>query len=192
MKVFLHTLMKIRIIGDLGEFECDPARFLELEPDYIGLPAGVTARYWSEENAYFEGGVEYDGHECGAYCDRVLNYTQYPEIFADVRMSKALLNSSDPLDVISFTASLQDEQGVIVPLKYDWHIKLTHDIEGDIDRIMLSFDAGTCAVDYALKDGLPLGSWKIDEEKFTLVEFGGILWRVRLVSPVEFVVYRTL
>ena len=192
MKLFLHTSTKVRIIGETGQFECPPARFAELEPDYVGLPVGATVRYWSPDSAYFEGGLDYDDHDCGMYCDRVTTYTLSPEIYVDVQLSKHELCAGDSDDSITFTATLQDAEGNIIPLDYAWHIRLTHEVEGDVDRVLMTFSQGICSEVYTFTSGLPLGTWRLDDEKFDLVDVQGVLYTVRLINPVEFVVYRTL
>lgn len=192
MKLFLHTLTKIRLVGDAGEFECTPSRFAELEPEYVGLPVGASVRYWTEESAYLVGLSEYDGHNCGIYCDRIETYTVHPEIYADVQLSKTELCANDANDSMTFTATLQDAEGQTLPIDYAWHIKLTHEEQGDVDRILMTFERGVCSAVYTFTRGIPLGTWTIDEEKFDLVDMYGVLYNVRLVNPVEFVVYRTL
>jgi len=192
MKYFLHTQTRIRLVNGDQELECTPERFAELEPDYPGLPEGATSRYWTQERAYFDGGVMYDGHNCGQYCDKVGAYTQYPVIYANVQLSKTTINACDTQDTITFTASLQDAEAVIMSITYDWLVRLTHETEGDVDRVLLDFVDGVCSKGYTFFPMNPLGTWFLDETKFDLVSYGGTLYEVRLVSPVEFVAYRSL
>jgi len=187
MQFFLHSDTRIRIVNGELEFECTPERFAELETEYPGLPEGGNARYWTPEQAYFEGDVVYDGHECGVYCERVAAYTQYPVIYADVQLSKSSICACDALDSIQFTATLQ-----ATPIDYDWFVRLTHESSGDVDRILMQFQGGACSQTYTFLAGNPLGTWFLDESKFDVVEFGGQLYQVRLVSPVQFVAYRNL
>lgn len=191
MKYFLHTENRIRIVHDLQEFECEPDRFAELEPDYPGMPEGVTVRYWTPERAYFEGGGEYDAHDCGQYCERVASYTQYPAIFADVTLSKTSICACAP-DSITFTAVLKDADGVTLPINYNWFVRLTHEAEGDVDRVLLDFVNGVCAKDYTFLVGNPLGTWYLDESKFDKVTFDGVTYEIHLTAPIEFVAYRQL
>jgi hypothetical protein len=191
MKFFLHTYSRVRIVYDDHEFECTPERFVALEPEYPGLLGGV-ARYWTPEKAFLEGLPAYDGHDCGQYCDKVSQYTQYPVIYADVSLSKNSICGSDLNDSIQFSASLQDSQGTIIPIDYLWNIRLTHEEAGDIDRIQLQFLQGMCSASYTFSQHLPFGSWFLDEQKFDLVDVVQTFYQVRLVRPVEFVVYRSL
>jgi len=191
MKYFLHAVQQIRIIWNDQEFNCTPERFQELEPEYPGLPEGIESRYWTPENAFFDNGT-YDGHDCEPYCDAIAAYTQYPEIYADVTLSKTYICAGDPQDFIQFSALLKDASGNIVPITYNWFVRLTHESQNDVDRILLDFTEGTCSKSYTFLPGNPLGTWFLDESKFDLVEYGGNTYQVRLSSPVEFVVYREL
>ena len=103
MKFFLHTSEKVRIINEPDEFSCSPADFLTLEPEYIGLPEGMTSRYWTSERSFVSDGVTqipdttFDG---GIYCDKVTQYQgQLPTIYAHVVLSKQeLCMNADPGD----------------------------------------------------------------------------------------------
>lgn len=192
MQFFLHKTDRVRIVLDEHEFECTPERFAELEPDYPGLPDGATTRYWTPGIQFFEGGITYDAHDCGQYCQKVSEYAEYPVIFARVTISKEEICGCDPNDSIAFTASLEDAEGNILPLDYSWFVRLTHEEEGDIDRVLLDFQLGQCSKTYRFLEGNPLGEWFLDESKFNLVTFGGQQYQVKLINPVRFTAYREL
>jgi hypothetical protein len=189
MKYFLHTDTRIRIVHDALEFECTPERFQQLEPTYPGKGA-ATVRYWTPGRAYLEGIAEYDGHDCSGYCDNIPSYTECPVIMVNVSLSKTALELNAAGDSITFTVSLEDEQGNILPIDHTWFIRLTHESQGDVDRLKLDFVQGQCSSLYRYYDNLPLGTWLIDESKFDTFEQGGITYQFKLVTPVSFVVYR--
>lgn len=71
MKLFLHTITKVRIVnGDL-EWQGTPAAFLVLEPEYPGLPFGATVRYQTDDVQYYEDGDgrHTDTVNCLGYCE---------------------------------------------------------------------------------------------------------------------------
>lgn len=88
--------------------------------------------------------------------------------------------------------SIKDAEGNTLPIDYAWYIRLTHEEEGDVDRTLMTFNQGVCSEVYTFASGLPLGTWILDEEKFDMVDIQGVSYKVRLVNPVKFVVYRTL
>lgn len=191
MKYFLHTLDHIRIINGHTEWNGTPERFQVLEPEYPGLPEGIESRYWTPERAFFADG-SYDGHNCEPYCNKVSEYTAYPEIYADVTLSQDTLCVSDPNDSITFSATLKDANSSIIPLDYEWIIRLTHEQQGDIDHIRLIFTQGSCSAVYTALDLLHMGTYILDENKFDLVDLNGTLYKIVLTNPVTFTIYRTL
>ena len=82
--------------------------------------------------------------------------------------------------------------GTVIPIDYSWFIRLTHEAEGDVDRVLLDFVAGECSKVYTFLPGNPLGEWHLDESKFDTVTVGGQSYQVKLVNPIEFVAYREL
>lgn len=204
MKLFLHTPTKIRIIGGDLEWSGTPAEFQLLEPDYPGLPiltnAPAAVRYQSPELKYIE---DTDGNrhpdlivDALPYCDKIAIYTVAPPaIYVAATLSKNLLCSNDPNDAIVFTAALRtgpEPDAPLLPISATWPIMLRQKNGLAMDNILITFTNGTFAGEYTYTNSLPLGEWRIDEQDFAPVEFGGQTYQVRLSNPINFTIYRNL
>jgi len=111
MRLFLHTLSKIRIINGDQEWAGTPDAFAALEPGYPGLPlltqSPALVRYWTPEWSYVEaanGQKHPNTVDCAVFCDNVATYpgatTPTPPeddgFFLDV---DTVLYECDPTDV---------------------------------------------------------------------------------------------
>ena len=197
MKFFLQNLIRVRLATDELSFECSPARFHELEPEYPVLAEGRILRYWTQECSY-----EVDGAgarypcmvDCGPYVDKLATYTDYPVIYAHVSLSKTTLCiNSDPVDSITFECHIKpsmDPEDDDLPVTQDWIIRLTHEDGLKFDGFHANFVNGACSKIYTYKDGLPLGDWYADESLFNLVEVGEQVYKIVLAQPVRYTLYR--
>jgi hypothetical protein len=196
MKFFLHE-NSIRIINGALDLTFTPQEFSLLEPTYPALPSGIQTRYWTPERAYISGGESLlpIDHDCEPYVNAVQNYIA-PAIWAHVSLSKTTLCiNSDPADFITFDATLRalpDPESLVLPINYAWNLKL-RDENGMIEDTFHSiFVNGAFAGLYSYKEGLPLGRHHLAEADFDRVTVGNLTYAVKLVSPVEFVIYRNL
>jgi len=139
MRLFLHTLSRIRIIsGDL-DFECTPDQFQALEPDYPGLPtltqAPAVCRYWTPEWSYVEdsNGVKHPNtHDCAAYCDKIAEYAPLLPVLTvslsitggDGRDVPGIVRGVSGQDSLAVTGDIRDAAGTLVPLSYSWRITI--------------------------------------------------------------------
>lgn len=196
MKLFLHTLQRIRIInGDL-EWNGTPAEFQALEPLYAGLAEGVTARYHTPDLRYYEDatGLHTDPLNCLNYCDQVSSYLITNCVWVHVDLSAATLDVDDPQATIQFEAHIKpttDPAGPDLPVYESWIIRPWHEA-GERDALLFTFLNGACVDSYTYREGVPLGDWYIREEDFNPITVGGSTYRVRLAAQVKFTLYREL
>lgn len=187
IKLFLHTVEKIRIINESQDFSCTPEEFQGLEPDYAGAPD----IYWTP--AFH---TPNDAPDCSAYVERIASYIQqFPVIYAHVSLSKTLLNVDLPGDAIQFTARLKadiDPASPTLPVEQNWVLRLSHENGLNFDAFWAEFTSGECQKSYTYRTGTPLGKWFVNENIFDKVTVGGATYQVRLAAPVEFAVYREL
>jgi hypothetical protein len=196
MKFFLHE-NSIRIINGVLDLTFTPQEFSVLEPTYPALPSGIQTRYWTPEHSYISDGESYltIDHDCEPYVNNVQNYIT-PAIWAHVSLSKdTLCINSDPADFITFDATLRalpDPESLVLPINYAWNLKL-RDENGMIEDTFHSiFVNGAFAGLYSYKEGLSLGRYHLAEADFDRVTVGNLTYAVKLVSPVEFTIYRNL
>lgn len=203
MKLFLHTLSRIRIINGDQEFECTPDEFQALEPDYPGLPvltqSPAVTRYCTPEWSYVEdanGQKHTNTVDCLPYCDKIAGYTvERPAIWVHCDLSKPLLCASDPADTIPFTIDMRtgpDAADPLFPISETWPIALRQKNGLAMDNILLSFVNGHASGNYTYDQSLPLGEWYIDAQDFALVPVGETIFEVKLAHDVRFTVYRNL
>ena len=197
MKFFRHNTSNVRIIHNSEEFSCTPEQFQALEPDYPGLPDGATLRYQTLEQQYILGAggqKQPDTIDALPYCDRIPLYTvPEPAFYAHVALSKHVLSIDN--DSLTFSAALRlgpAADALLLPMTTAWPIMIRQKNGLAFDNIMIAFIDGQCAYTYTYKDGLPLGEWYIDEQDFSLVEYEGQTYRVKLAAPVHFTIYRML
>jgi hypothetical protein len=79
---FLHTVTpdRIRILNSSAdEWQGTLAEFLALEPEYPGLPSGMTTRYQTQDRQYVTDGNIYNSDPFNAlqYCSNLGNYPEY-------------------------------------------------------------------------------------------------------------------
>lgn len=202
MKLFLHTLTRIRIIsGDL-EWNGTPAEFQAMEPAYPGLPvltqAPANCRSQTPELKYVEdtAGTRHPDLTFDAlpYCDKIGQYAPGLCIYVHVQMSATQINVDDSQATIEFTAQFRPTDNpadAILPVTAGWLIKLRHE-SGQTDLFQVNFVAGECTYTYRYRDGLPLGDWSLAEADFGTVTVGDQDYKVKLAVPVRFAVYRLL
>jgi hypothetical protein len=196
MKFFLHE-NSIRIINGALDLTFTPQEFALLEPNYPALPAGIQTRYWTPERSYLSDGASYFplDHACAGYVENAANY-QAPAIWAHVTLSKnTLCINSDPADFITFDATLRLAPGpesLQLPVNNAWNLKL-RDENGLIqDTFHSIFVNGAFSGLYSYKEGLPLGRYHLEDADFDRVTVGVFTYAVKLVTPVEFTIYRNL
>lgn len=196
MKFFLHE-NSVRIINGAVDVTYTPQEFGMLELAYPALPEGMTTRYWTPERSYLSNGSQRLplDHDCEQYVNNAPNYVT-PAIWAHVSLSKTTLCiNSDPADFITFDATLRvspEPASLVLPVNYTWNLKL-RDENGLIqDTFHSIFVNGAFAGLYSYKEGLPLGRYHLEEADFDRVTVGSLTYTVKLVSPVEFVIYRNL
>jgi hypothetical protein len=203
MKLFLHTLSRIRIMHGDQEFVCTPDQFQALEPDYPGLPtlthAPAVTRYQTAEWKYVEdsqGRKQADMFDALPYCDKIADYdVSPPAIWVHPTQGKTLLCAGDPEDVIPFTISLRTGPTLDdppVPLTAMFPIMLRQKNGLAMDNILVSFVDGQASGNYTHNPALPLGEWYIDEVDFDRLMIEGVDHVVKLVAPVRFTAYRVL
>lgn len=204
MKLFLHTLQRVRILnGDL-EWTGTPAEFLTLEPDYPGLPTLSTApavlRYCTPEWSYVEdsnGTKHTNTFDCLPYCAKIADYlgAEPATIYAHVTLAKAILCANAPDgDSIPYAIDIRegpDDADPLVPHDGIWPIPLRQANGLAMDNILVSFSGGQAIGNYTHYAGLPLGQWYIDDADFARVLVEGEEKAVKLAQPVRFTVYRS-
>lgn len=201
MKLFLHTMTRVRIIsGDL-EWSGSPADFLALEPAYPGLPtltqAPAAVRYQTPELKYLEdtaGQRHPDLFDALPYCDKIGTYTPGLCVYVQVTMSATTLNVDDTQAEIEFEAHFKaapDPEAPDLPVTATWLIKLRHE-SGQTDVFEAAFLNGVCAYTYTYRAGSPLGDWSLAEADFAKVPIGEQTYTVKLITPVKFTLYRLL
>ncbi len=197
MKLFLHSLERLRIINEPLEWAGTVQEFQALEPAYPGLPDGATIRYQTPDLQYYEdsSGRHADPVDCLPYCEQVAAYLNGGCIYTHVSLSKTLLNIDDTTDQIDWEAHLKpssDPTSADLPVSASWPIKLRHANGVDVDLIYITFFEGACAYTYRYREGLPMGDWMINEEDFGKIEVQGQSYTVRLAQPVQFALFRML
>lgn len=196
MKLFLHTLTKIRIINGDREWQGTPAEFQAREPQYPGLPAGATVRYQTPDLQYYEdaSGRRPDTLDCLIYCDQIQNYLVSGCVWVHVFLSAITLNIDDPQAIIEFSAHIKatsDPNGPDLPVSQSWIIRPWHE-QSERDALLIEFVNGACTYPYTYHAGLPLGDWFIREEDFLPITVGSDTYRVALAQSVKFTLYRIL
>jgi len=198
MRLFLHTPEKIRIINDAvspSEFECAPAQWAFLEPDYPALPDGATGRYWTPERQYATDGLHEiaDTFDGSVYCDQVAGYTP-PCIWADIAVSQDRVRIDDADDHIDFSAALKDDSGAIIPVDQSWIIRLRDAAQDEVDAFEVAFTQGqTGSLAYRPHATIPPGRIHVDDADFHPVDVPGLgMYDVKLLTPVELTIYRQL
>lgn len=197
MKLFLHTMTRVRIInGDL-EWSGTPAEFQALESQYPGLPAGSTMRSQTPDLAYYEdsaGELHADTLNCLVYCDQVNTYLVTNCVWVHVALSAPTLDVDDPQAVIQFEAHIKPTNDISspdLPVYESWIIRPWHEA-GERDALLFTFTNGACVDSYTYREGVPLGDWYIREEDFNPITVGGSTYRVKLANVVKFTLYRDL
>jgi hypothetical protein len=196
MKLFLHTLTQVRIINEPLEWSGTPAEFQALEPTYAGLPSGASVRYQTPDLQYYEdnAGRHDDPLNCLGYCDQVSSYLVSGCVYVHVSLSAAALDVDDPQAAIQFDAHLKmtdNPSDPDLPVSQSWIIRPWHEA-GDRDALLFAFVNGACSDAYTYREGIPLGDWWIREEDFNPIAVGGATYRVKLVHPVKYTLYREL
>lgn len=203
MKLFLHTMQRVRIMNGEQEWTGTPDEFQQCEPDYPGLPvltqAPAVTRYQTPEWKYIEdsmGKKHADTIDCLGYCDNIAAYVlEPPALWVHADLTKALLCASDPSDTIPFAIAMRmgpDAADPLAPISATWPIALRQKNGLAMDNILLTFVDGQASGAYTYDDSLPLGEWYIDEQDFAAVPFGDRTYVVKLAHDVRFTVYRNL
>lgn len=202
MKLFLHSLSKIRIINGDQEWTGTPGEFQALEPTYPGLPiltqAPAVCRYQSPEIKYIEdsqGTRHADLFDALPYCDRLGQYAPGLSIWVHVQISATALCADDPAATIQAAAHFRqtdDPASPLLPITAGWLIKLRHESGAAVDLFQVNFVNGEMAFVYTFRPGLPIGDWYLNEADFGSVTVNGQEYKVRLAAPVRFAVYRLL
>lgn len=116
-------------------------------------------------------------------------------IYAHVLLTKTLLVSNDPDDVIQMFIELRaalNAQDPVLPISDAWPLTLRSNTGQGVDNILLTFTDGACVAAYRYMAGLPLGEYRIDEADFATVTLAGVAYRVKLAAPVSFTITRQL
>jgi len=203
MKLFLHTLTRVRILNGDQEWTGSPDDFAILEPDYPGLPvltqAPALVRYQTPEWKYIEdanGQKHPDTFNALVYCENIAAYViEPPAIWVHTDQQKALLCASNPLDTIPFTIDMRSGPTLddpILPMTAVWPIMLRQKNGLAMDNILIAFTEGHASGAYTYNEHLPLGEWYIDESDFATVDLADVTHVVKLANPVRFTIYREL
>jgi hypothetical protein len=196
MKLFLETVLFVRIINEPFEWKGSPQIFRTLEPAYPGLPSEAFLRYQTPDLKYYEDttGRHDDTFDCLQYCDRIHNYLTSGSVYVHVILSTNTLNVDDPLASIGFESHIKlsaDPADLDLPVTYSWIIRPWSET-GSRDAIDINFVNGAAAGVYHYREGLALGDWFIREEDFDVILLGGSAYSVKLAAPVKFTLYRNL
>lgn len=198
MKLFLHTLSRIRIMNGDQDFQTTPDAFQAFEAAYPGLPDGMVTRYQTPELAYVQDAAGHhhaDPFDALPYCNNIGGYVATPPaVWIHCELAKPLLCASDPSDTIPYTLAIRtgpDPADPLVPIPGVWPITLRQKNGLAMDNILVAFTNGQASGVYTYYPGLPLGEWYIDAADFTTVPIDGVEHIVKLAQDVRFTVYRS-
>lgn len=206
MKLFLHTLQRVRILnGDL-EWSGTPAEFLVLEPEYPGLPTLSTApavlRYCTPEWSYVEdsnGTKHTNTVDCLDYCDKVADYIGAAAtlwIHYDFSVQSGFIpfqSDGVPLVqvggacVLRVTATVRatddPESAVVEQLNQGFPIRMCYkDGREAFIRLVSPVTPGVFQVDLGFENEMPVRHRLFDAD-FQAVELDGVTYAIKQVTP---------